>query len=428
MILFDMSNPRIVSPVRTQVRLIPTTIDDMIAADHPARIIWGYVQDLDFSAFYKEIRAVEGGPGRPATDPRLLFGLWLFATTEAVGSARELAELCTRDLPYIWLCGGVSVNHHTLADFRSENEEKFRGLLKRHMLSLLATGEVQMEHVVQDGVRVRSHAGASSFRRRAELEKLKAEVEKQVDALSKEVDRQPKASRTRKEAAAARTKKEQNDRREAAIKRAKETDEAQVAAKTKKSKSSGERRQKVADEGTTRASTTDADASKMKMADGGFRPAFNCQAAMDPDSGYLIEVEVIQSGSDGAALPPMVDLIEKSYGMQPVSMAADGGFATLDAIAKLTKKNVAVYVPTRTQKSSKPDAPEIAAWRQRMETPKAKERYEKRKRIEWSFARMRNWGMYQFVVRGIRRVSSSFLLYVLTHNYVNHIRRSALAV
>src|SRR5688572_4246677 len=200
MILLGMSNARFVSPVRGQVRLIPAMIDDMIPANHPVRIIWGYVESLDFSSFYGEIRAVRGGPGRPATDPRLLFGLWLFATTEAVGSARELAELCTRDLPYIWLCGGVSVNHHTLADFRSESEEKFRELLKRHMVSLLATGEVQMEDVVQDGVRVRAHAGAASLRRRGELEKLKAQAEAQVDALSKEVDRQPKTSRTRKEA------------------------------------------------------------------------------------------------------------------------------------------------------------------------------------------------------------------------------------
>lgn len=421
-----MSNARFVSPSRSQVRLVPSTLDDMISADHPVRILWGYVELLDLTTFYNGIRAVQGGSGRPAIDPRLLFGLWLFATTEAVGSARELAELCTRDLPYMWLCGGVSVNHHTLSDFRSKNEEKFRELLKQHLVSLLATGEVQMEHVVQDGVRVRSHAGASSFRRRAELEKLKKEAEKQVDALSKELDHDPKASRTRKEAAAARVKTEQVERREAAIKRAKDTDEAQIAAKTKKSKAAGERRKQAADEGTTRASTTDADATKMKMADGGFRPAYNCQAAMDPDSGYILEVEVIQSGSDGAALPPMVERIQKSYGTRPSSVSADGGFATADAIVKLAEKGVTAYVPARTQKSSKPDAPEIAAWRERMETPTAKENYEKRKRIEWSFARMRNWGMYQFVVRGLRRVSNAFLLYVLTHNYVNHIRKSAI--
>lgn len=421
-----MSNARFLSPCRRQVRLVPSTLDDMIPADHPVRVLWGYVELLDLSAFYEGIRSVEGGSGRPAIDPRLLFGLWLFATTEAVGSARELAELCTRDLPYMWLCGGVSVNHHTLSDFRAKNEEKFRGLLKQHLVSLLATGEVQMEHVVQDGVRVRAHAGSSSFRRRAALEQLKQEAEKQVDALSKELDHDPRGSRTRKEAAAARAKKEQTERREAAIKRAKATDEAQIAAHTKKSKSAGEKRRKAADEGTTRASTTDADATKMKMADGGFRPAYNCQSAMDPDSGYLVEVEVTQSGSDGAALPPMVERIEETYGARPSSISADGGFATADAIVKLTKEGVTVYVPTRTQKSSKRDAPEIAEWRRRMETPTAKENYEKRKRIEWSFARMRNWGMHQFVVRGIQRVSSAFLIYVLTHNYLNHLRKNAL--
>src|SRR5262245_39121579 len=105
-----MHSPRILAPERRQYRLVPSCLDDVLPVDHPARSTWSYVERLDLAEFYASIRAVEGAPGRPAIDPRLLLALWLFATTEAVGSARQLARLRERDLPYMWLGGDVGVN------------------------------------------------------------------------------------------------------------------------------------------------------------------------------------------------------------------------------------------------------------------------------------------------------------------------------
>src|SRR5438552_9298158 len=113
--------PRIVTANRAQVQLRPLDLESLLAADHRARAIWTVVEQLDLSQFYAAIHARGSEPGRPAIDPKLLIAVWLYGTSEGVGSARELARLCEQHDAYRWLCGGVRVNHHTLSDFRVEH-------------------------------------------------------------------------------------------------------------------------------------------------------------------------------------------------------------------------------------------------------------------------------------------------------------------
>jgi transposase len=91
----------------------------MIPQDHRVRTVWVYVEALDLAPLYRKVRAVEARAGRDAVDPKILMALWMFATIEGVGSARRLARLCERHLTYMWICGGVGVNYHLLADFRA---------------------------------------------------------------------------------------------------------------------------------------------------------------------------------------------------------------------------------------------------------------------------------------------------------------------
>jgi transposase len=98
------------------MELRSASLDDLLEADHPVRVVWAAVCTLDLKSWLGEIKAVEGHVGRDATDPRLLVALWVFATLKAVDSARELARLCAECLPYQWLCGGVSINNHMLSE------------------------------------------------------------------------------------------------------------------------------------------------------------------------------------------------------------------------------------------------------------------------------------------------------------------------
>ena len=151
--------PRLRRPIRDQVEMRWVSLDDLLEADHPVRIVWASVCTLNLKSWLGEIKAVEGHVGRDATDPRLLVALWVFATMKAVGSARELARLCQECLPYQWLCGGVSINYHLLSDFRSSGGEKWDELLTQIVATLMDAGLVKMDRIAQDGMRVRANAG-----------------------------------------------------------------------------------------------------------------------------------------------------------------------------------------------------------------------------------------------------------------------------
>ena len=110
--------PRLRQAERRQVSLRPISLEDLLPLDHRARFVWAFAERLDLTALYRAIKAVEGHPGHPAADPRILLALWLYATVEGVGSARELDRLCREHIGFEWLCGGVGMNHTSLAEFR----------------------------------------------------------------------------------------------------------------------------------------------------------------------------------------------------------------------------------------------------------------------------------------------------------------------
>jgi len=158
--------PRLETANRQQISMRLAALDDLLPEDHRARIVWEMVQNYDMGQFYARVGSLEGKAGRPAIDPRLLIAVWLYATLEGVMSARELAHLCEEHLAYQWLLGGVSVNYHTLADFRVDYEAELDDLLTKSVAALMFEGLVTIEKTAQDGMRIRASAGASSFRRK----------------------------------------------------------------------------------------------------------------------------------------------------------------------------------------------------------------------------------------------------------------------
>src|ERR1700728_5165007 len=163
---------RLRKPDRVQVTMRVECDDDLIPEGHSARTIWSVIEKLDLRAFHEPIKARDGVCGRDATDPRLLASLWLYAATRGVGSARELARLCVESRPYRWLCGGVTLNHHSLSDFRVGHAAALDELFTQVLAALVEQGLVKIRRISQDGTRIRASAGASSFRRGPRLETL----------------------------------------------------------------------------------------------------------------------------------------------------------------------------------------------------------------------------------------------------------------
>ena len=223
--------PRLRVPIRDQIEMHWASLDDLLEADHPVRVVWAAVCALDLKSWLSEIKAVEGHVGRDATDPRLLVALWVFATLKGIGSARELARLCEECLPYQWLCGGVSINYHMLSDFRSQGGEKWDELLTQIVATLLDAELVKMDRVAQDGMRVRASAGKSSFHRRGRLEECLEAAQKQVETL-KQLAEEDRAELTRRQRAAReRAARERQQRIEEAMRQCEELQQQREASK-----------------------------------------------------------------------------------------------------------------------------------------------------------------------------------------------------
>jgi transposase len=409
-----LAPPRYQSPNRNQVELHPCALDDLVADDHPVRAVWAFVEGMDLAALYEGIRAVEGRAGRPAIEPMMLVALWLYATIEGVGSARALARLCLEHHAYRWLCGGVSVNYHTLADFRVAHTAILDRQLTISVATLEREGLVEMKRVAQDGMRLRASAGAASFRRQPSLEELLADAEQQLARLRCELHEDPSATSQRKRAAQLRAAQERKARVEAALRQLPEV----------------EAKKKAAERAKARASTTDPEARVMKMADGGFRPAFNGQLATDTASQVIVGVELTPEGSDQRQMEPMLQQLAERYQKLPEEYLVDGGFASHEAIDQVSERGTTVYAPvpkpkeaTRDPHSRLPtDSDHVGAWRERMGTEEAKSLYKDRAATaECVNALARNRGLQQFRVRGHRKVKTVLLWYALAHNMMRGI-------
>jgi transposase len=417
-----VGRPRLCTANRFQVVFRAATIDELIPTDHPARTVWDYAEGLDLSPLYDRIKAVEGNPGRPPIDPKILMALWLYATIDGVGSARQLDELCRRHEAYQWICGDVRANYHTLSDFRTAHGELLDRLLTQSVAVLLAEGLVDLNRVAQDGMRVRASAGAASFRRRPTLEEALAEAEAQVRALRAELEADPAAGDRRRQEARERAARERAERIKGALDRLPEL----------------EAKKKPEDRAKARCSTTDPDATVMKMGDGGFRPAYNVQFSTATDSQIIVGVEVVTTGSDSGQMAPMIEQIESRYEAAPNEVLVDGGFAQHDQIEAVSAAEVGctVYAPVPAPKDPKGDryapkpgdSPAVAAWRERMAGAAAKAIYKERAATaECVNAQARNRGLIQLRVRGRLKVRAIALWYALAHNLMRAVSLRAAA-
>jgi transposase len=175
-------------PQRLQMAMVVQCPDDLVSPTHPVRVVLCVVEKLDLSRFHESIKARAGEAGRDATDPQLLVALWLYACIRGIGSARELARRCRESAPFQWLCGGVSINYHLLADFRTGYGAALDDLFTQVIASLVDKDVVRVSRVSQDGVRVRVSAGRGSFRRREHLEKLLAEARQHVEQVRQQME------------------------------------------------------------------------------------------------------------------------------------------------------------------------------------------------------------------------------------------------
>jgi transposase len=420
----DRGKARVVGPDRSQLRWDLIDIEGLLAGDHRARMVWAFVEGLNLEPLYELIKSREGEAGRPPADPAVVLALWLYASLEGVGSARELARLCERDAAYRWLCGGVAVNHHGLADFRVAHGEFLDGLLSESITAMVVEGLVDLDEVTVDGTKVKASAGKGSFAGENKIARVERLAAERVARLKAEIEADPGASTRRRRAAEERAADdiaERAQRARAALDR----------LKAEKGERAKRHAKEEAKKGEPKASLTDPDARRMRFADGSVKAGYNVQLAASA-TGMVVSVMATDRRNDAGMAVPMVDDIKRRYGRVPKRLLVDTNYAPADDIVALASREgdgVLVYAPPPEERADvKPEtlkrraterakeAPALKDWRQRMDTAQGQSIYRSRKRIELVNAHMKNRGFERLNLRGLLKAKIVALWHALAHN------------
>jgi transposase len=427
---------RVVRPDRRQLQWDLLDLDGLLAADHRARMVWSFVESLDLAPFYAGIAAREGEAGRPATDPAVLLALWLYATLDGVGSARELERLCERDVAYRWLRGGVPVNYHGLSDFRVGHGELLDRLLTESVAALLAEGLIDLDEVVVDGTKVKASAGRGSFVGAAGLERAERVAAQRIARLKGEVEGDPGAGARRKRAAQERAAHEIAAR----AGKARAMLERLRAEKQRRAKKHAKAE---AEKGEAKVSLTDPEARRMRFADGSIKAGYNIPIAAT-GAGLVLAVAASDKRNDAGLARPLIETVAERYGRAPQRLLLDTNLATADDIVALAERRegaILIYAPPPQERNDvKPDTlrRRLAArakepawlkeWRSRMAMPDAQAIYQRRRRIELVNAHWKNRGFERLNLRGLFKARIVALWHALAHNIcVSHRLRLARA-
>jgi len=307
---------------RQQMSWRAVDVDKLIAEDHRARAIWTLVGRLDLSPFYRAIESSTEEGGRPAFDPQLLISLWVYAYSQGIGSAREVARRCAYDPAFQWLTGWEEVNYHTLADFRVEKQQELDELFTQVLAALSQEGLITLEQVMQDGTKIKAQASSRSYCQeetiREHLERARRRVAEMGDPRNEESS--PKAKQ-----AQVRARRQQQERLESALEELQKWQARKSGEKAKKK---------------TRVSSSDPQARAMHQPDGGLALSYNAQISTDAAQGLIVGVAVTQEPNDSGQLLPAVDRLEQRLEKKPQQMVADSGYTTRENIEKMARREI----------------------------------------------------------------------------------------
>jgi transposase len=404
---------RLIHPQRRQRVLLPESLDELLALDHPVRLLAAVVEQLNMAPYLSSVKSVSHRAGRPALEPSMLLA-WLYATSRGIGSAREMERLSTTDLAFRWIFGGVSVKKSTLAEFRVAHLSALETIFTAVIAKLVEAGAVNVDFVAIDGMRVRADAGQSSYRHEPSLVELREQAALHVKAgFSQADDRLVSVQVKRAREAKAKDLLARADAALAAVRELKGSWEQ---------KTPSQRSPKP-----PRVSGTDPAAHIMKQSHGGFGPGYNARIAIagDEDGGprTVVGIQVTSEGTDRGGITPVLDDVERRTREQPKVVVADEGFLKTSCIETAHTRGTALCVPmTRAPSSKTKVSPAIAAWQKRMGSDDGKRALRIRPslaELPFAFARER-FGLRRLPVRGPPRVKSALLLVFLTFNILQH--------
>jgi transposase len=287
---------------RAQHTLFPSTLDELIPADHVCRVIEAFVGKLDMAAL-GFVRAEPAETGRPGYDPRDLLKLYLYGYLQQLRSSRRLEADCRRNVELMWLLGRLVPDYKSIAEFRRMHREAVTAVGSELVHLARQVGLVRGEWVAIDGSKFRAVSSAAAVRER---EAVKAYLQQLESA---------------------------DERDEVVI------DASAVAAALEKLNQDPE-----------------PEARFMRMAHGNPAPAYNVQTAVDAEHGLIVAQQVTTEATDNRSLLPMAEAAKQAVGAPALlKVVADAGYSNGEQAEQCEAGGILPHVPANRSINSQGD-------------------------------------------------------------------------
>lgn len=306
-----------------QSSLFPPSLDELVADDHPVRVIEAFVGALDLGELGFE-RAEAGVMGRPAYDPGDLLKLYLYGYLNRVRSSRRLERECRRNVEVMWLLGKLAPDFKTIADFRRRNSQAFVQVCRAFVRFCAKAKLIGGELVAIDGSKFQA---VSSKRRVVTARSLEDEGRKLEARIAQYLKTLDEADREERE--------EPIDRAAVAV----------ALEQLRARKANCQTAAKILEElGETQHVMGEPEARLMRTAHG-HAVAYNMQSAVDAQHGLIVHHEVTNAGADQAQLEPTAKAAKEVLGTDTLKVVADAGYSNGMQFEACEQAGITPFVP-----------------------------------------------------------------------------------
>ena len=314
--------------------LLPPYLEELIPADHVARVVNRVVDLLDI----RELTSQEKIEGRPAYHPRMMLKILIYAYSQKTPSSRVIARRCGEDVVFMWLSGIQKPDFRTISDFRKNNIKVLKKLFKQVVQICQRLGMVSLGLVAIDGTKVKAAASDYGAKVQDSLKKALKAVEADIErymaeglAIDKAEDALYGENRTGQELP--RKIKQALEKREAIVAAIREIQTIKENDKT------GKKEPKI--------NPLESEARFMKHNGRRIRFSYNCQAAVDEKEGVIVAAEIINEANDKKQMLPMLKKVEATVEKKPEKAVMDAGYYSKENLEKAEKLGTDCYVTSR---------------------------------------------------------------------------------
>ena len=353
--IYGMAKPVFKKYDQQQSYLLPPSLDDLIEANHPVRIVNKVINSIDLRLLGAQYK----GGGASSYHPTMLLKVIVYSYLTNIYSSRKMEAAIRENIHLMWLSGMQRPDHHTLNRFRSERLRYTLKTIFVQVVNLLADqGLVSLKEVYVDGTKMEANANKYTFVWGNAIKTNKIKMKQQLDELWRYAKRVAAEERELPEPPPFETidaekVNEAIEQIQQAIAEDQSPEGQQVKQKLKYAKKSWPAAldkyaaQQQILEGRNSYSKTDLDATFMRMKEdhmknGQLKPGYNLQ--ISTNNQYILDYTIHQSSTDTATLEPHLNSHKEQYGSYPQTVVADAGYGSEQNYTFLEQNKIEGYV------------------------------------------------------------------------------------